>query len=72
MKNYDLARIAYEAYLRSSGGVSLISGAKLPEFQYLRPAIQDAWWEVGEAVRREVEQQVMNDRAREEHPYATE
>jgi hypothetical protein len=49
MRNYDLAKIAYDAYCKATGGVSLISGAKLPEFQDLRQAIQDAWWEASAA-----------------------
>ena len=50
MKNYDLAKIAYAAYSQQTGGVSLISGDKLPDFWKLRPEIQDAWDAAAEAV----------------------
>lgn len=36
-------KAAYDAYCKSTGGVSLISGDKLPEFETLKPAIQTAW-----------------------------
>jgi hypothetical protein len=52
MKNYDFAKIAYDAYCLSAGGVSLVSGEKLPEFWNLRQEIKDAWWEASEAVMR--------------------
>lgn len=42
-KNYRLAKIAYDGYCKQTGGVSLISGDKLPEFSLLRIEIQDAW-----------------------------
>lgn len=51
MKNYDFAKIAYDAYCEQTGGVSLVSGDRLPEFWSLRPEIQDAWWAAAEAVR---------------------
>lgn len=38
-----LGKIAYNAYCKQAGGVSLISGDKLPEFEVLKPEIQDAW-----------------------------
>jgi len=50
MKNYDLAKIAYAAYSQQTGGISLISGDKLPDFWELRAEIQDAWWSAAEAV----------------------
>ncbi len=55
MRSYDLAKIAYDAYCQSTGGVSLISGDKLPEFGSLKLEIQDAWYAAAEAVRRETE-----------------
>lgn len=37
------AQIAYEAYCDQTGGVSLITGALLPRYEDLSPAIQEAW-----------------------------
>ena len=37
------ARAAYERYLYSSGGKSLVSGAELPAFDALSPEIKKAW-----------------------------
>jgi hypothetical protein len=50
MRNYKYAQIAYEAYRKQTGGVSLVSGDKLPPFEALRPEIQDAWWAASYAV----------------------
>jgi len=50
MKNYTFARIAYDAYCEQTGGVSLISGDKLPDFENLRIEIQDAWWAAAKKV----------------------
>lgn len=55
MRNYEVAKIAYDAYCKSTGGVSLISGDKLPEFEKLKQSIQDAWYDAAEAVRRATE-----------------
>lgn len=55
MKNYDLAKIAYDAYCRSAGGVSLVSGDKLPDFWDLKNSIQDAWFEAAAAVEARLE-----------------
>ena len=41
-EHYRVAKIAYDAYCRQTGGVSLITGEKLPEFEKLKPAIKDA------------------------------
>lgn len=41
MMNYG--KIAYDAYCTSSGGVSLVSGAKLPAWEALSPEIKTAW-----------------------------
>lgn len=46
----ELGRIAYEAYCRSSGGVSLVSGAKLPEWGALSAEIRAAWDAAAQAV----------------------
>ena len=37
------ARAAYERYLASSGGKSLVSGAELPGWSALSPEIKAAW-----------------------------
>ena len=50
MKDYTLAKTAYDAYCKFTGGVSLISGEKLPEFEVLRQEIRDAWWAAASAV----------------------
>lgn len=49
----SLGRIAYEAYLVSSGGVSLVSGAQLPEWEALDPRIKLTWIDAAEAVKAE-------------------
>ena len=36
-------RIAYDAYVDHTGGVSLVSGALLPPWVKLDPKIQEAW-----------------------------
>lgn len=46
-EHYRVGKVGYDAYCKQTGGVSLISGDKLPGFEYLRPAIQDAWAAVG-------------------------
>jgi hypothetical protein len=47
-------QIAYEAYRISSGGYSLITGSKLPEWDDLRPDVQAAWAASARAVISEV------------------
>jgi tRNA/tmRNA/rRNA uracil-C5-methylase (TrmA/RlmC/RlmD family) len=54
MKDYKLAKIAYDAYCQQTGGVSLISGDKLPAFDALKTSIQDAWFAAAEAVAESV------------------
>lgn len=46
----ELGKIAYDAYCHTSGGLSLISGAKLPDWNDLIPEIKDAWRAAAEAV----------------------
>lgn len=41
--NFDPGQIAYEAYRLASDGVSLVSGAALPEWDDQEPAIRQAW-----------------------------
>ena len=50
MRDYKFAKIAYDAYCASTGGVSLISGDKLPAFDDLKQTIKDAWWAAALAV----------------------
>lgn len=50
MPDYTLAKIAYDAYCKHTGGVSLVSGQKLPEFDQLSDAIKYAWHFAAEAV----------------------
>jgi len=45
-----LAKLAYDAYSKKTGGVSLATGDKLPEFDALKPAIQEAWQAAANAV----------------------
>ena len=45
-----LSKIAYEAYVKKAGGVSLITGEKLPEFDDLKVEIQAAWAAAAHAV----------------------
>lgn len=42
-KHFAGGKIGYDAYCKQTGGVSLISGDKLPEFGALKPTIQAAW-----------------------------
>lgn len=44
-------KVAYDAYRQSTGGVSLISGDRLPEFADLGAPIRAAWEAAAEAVR---------------------
>lgn len=46
----SLGMVAYEAYCESTGGVSLISGVKLPGWDGLSPEIQRAWNDAAAAV----------------------
>lgn len=46
----ELAKELYDTYKEAAGGVSVITGAKLPDFKDCPPAVQDCWIEVAEAV----------------------
>ena len=46
----NYGQIAYEAYCKSSGGKSLISGAELPPWVNLSLEIQRAWNAAADAV----------------------
>jgi hypothetical protein len=45
-----IGQVAYEAYCKSTGGVSLVSGAKLPAWSELTKEIQAAWQAAANAV----------------------
>jgi hypothetical protein len=47
----ELGRVAYEAYCEHTGGVSLVSGQKLPTWDILSPEIKAAWEAAANAVR---------------------
>jgi hypothetical protein len=46
----ELGKIAYDAYKDKASGVSLISGAVLPEWDGLNGGIQEAWTAAANAV----------------------
>lgn len=50
----NLGRIAYEAYCAKTSWRSLVSGAALPQWEDLKPEIQEAWDVAAEAVREAV------------------
>ena len=50
----DLAKVAYDAYVKAAGGVSLVSGEPLPEFDQLPENIRQAWDASSQAVARAV------------------
>lgn len=46
MNEQELLRLAeagYESYREDTGGISVATGQKIPEWGVLRPAIQRAW-----------------------------
>lgn len=50
---YHYAKIAYDGYRKASRGVSLVSGAQLPEFEALAEPIKNAWDAAAAAVIEE-------------------
>jgi hypothetical protein len=50
----DLAEINYHGYKQSTGGVSLVSGEPLPEFDQMHPKIRRSWEAGTRAVVREL------------------
>lgn len=52
-KHFDGGKLAYDAYCKQTGGVSLISGDKLPAFDALKQEIREAWAAAYIAVGRE-------------------
>lgn len=55
MPDYKYAEIAYEAYRKSSGGKSLVSGHPIPEFWQLPTEIKNAWSDSAEALQKALE-----------------
>jgi len=47
---WALGKLAYNAYRKHTGGVSLATGQQIPEFEGLNPAIRDAWAVAASAV----------------------
>lgn len=52
MRSYG--QIAYEVYRAHTGGVSLATGAPIPQWEQLPTPIQSAWEAAGLTVREEV------------------
>jgi hypothetical protein len=50
----ELGKIAYDAYLASTGGVSLVDGAELGKFEDQDPQMQVAWEIAAKAVAAHV------------------
>ena len=46
----EMAQVGYEGYCAFTDNKSLVSGAQLPPWSELRPAIQDAWGASAEAM----------------------
>ena len=46
-----LAQLAYEAYRAHTGRISLASGQPIPEWNALKPEIQEAWMASTNSVR---------------------
>ena len=55
MRENTFARMAYEAYRTSTGGVLPISGSPMPDWEDLRPVFKDAWRSAAIAVMAAVE-----------------
>lgn len=49
VRSPSTGQVAYEAYCKSSGGKSLVSGATLPAWCALSEEIRNAWESAGEA-----------------------
>lgn len=57
-QHFNGGKLAYDAYCKQTGGVSLISGDKLPGFDALKPAIREAWAAAFIAVAREEDRHI--------------
>jgi hypothetical protein len=51
-------QIAYEAYCKSTGGVSLVSGNKLPSWDEQLPGIKRGWEAAADEVRECYDQEM--------------
>lgn len=49
-----LGQIAYEAYIESTGGKSLITGDTLPPYEQLNTDVQKAWEYAADAIAASV------------------
>ena len=56
-----IGRLAYEAYCRKTGGVSLATGDRLPSWIDLRANIREAWGESASAVATEMKRRAMKE-----------
>jgi len=50
IEDCDLGEIGYSAYRAKTGGVSLVSGQKIPEWEVLPESIQEAWTAAARAI----------------------
>jgi hypothetical protein len=51
----EVARVAYEAYADSTGGVSAVTGAELPDWSGVSAEVRAAWVASVVAVRRRLD-----------------
>lgn len=51
-KEYELGKVAYDAYCETTGGKSAITGLVLPEFKVTSELIQQAWVAAAKAARK--------------------
>ena len=72
----SLGRIAYEGYGLASDGESFISGAKLPQWEDLKPYVRQAWeeaasdvaWAIIDKLERAVQEEDFAEGAPREEP----
>jgi len=53
----ELAKVAYDAYCSCTGGVSVITGDKLPPFNAVPAAVHNAWCSAVNEVKLTLEEQ---------------
>lgn len=63
----NLARSAYEAYRNHTGGVSLASGAPIPEWDALPEPIKEAWQASADAIRKQFDWRPIEEAIADEH-----
>ena len=56
----DYGRVAFEAYSKATGGVSLASGERLRGWDALPIEVRNAWGEAARQVARRVQQRITN------------